>query len=240
MITTFPVGQVNDWRERALRVAELRSTPPEGWSISTLDPMKVLATFKHLRMKPPYVLKAYQYFSSGNGNGMVWALPAECPLTPVSEIDEGSNGFSAPPQPPGALPNFLEAIDGDRSPLSYLSASIAARELRELGAAWHGVSWGVCHVLDGNPAMRGRRPGRRSGGGYAFEPQGPWTFVENEPDEWQPQVTQTKDGTTVTFYIYSQLGEECISRITDTFGHEGYTFESESTTIATGGGGFLF
>ena len=33
----------------------------------------------------------------------------------------------------------MQAIEGDGSPWSYLSASILSREAEEFGAMWHGV-----------------------------------------------------------------------------------------------------
>jgi hypothetical protein len=36
------------------------------------------------------------------------------------------------------LDDFMDAIEGDGSAWSYLSASLFAREAAELGALWHG------------------------------------------------------------------------------------------------------
>jgi len=50
----------------------------------------------------------------------------------------GVGALSAPPRPHGALDDFMDAIEGDGSAWSYLSASLFAREAAELGALWHG------------------------------------------------------------------------------------------------------
>lgn len=41
----------------------------------------------------------------------------------------------------------MEAIEGDKSPLSYLQAAICFHELKEFGVMWHGVSWGFNNIL---------------------------------------------------------------------------------------------
>ncbi len=62
-------------RRRAGALAELPENCPEGWFRRQDDPAKVLALFHGLRLKPGFVLRAYQFIEGGNGNGVVWALP---------------------------------------------------------------------------------------------------------------------------------------------------------------------
>ena len=63
---------------------------------------------------------------------------------------------------------------------------------------------------------------------------------EPEPAEWQPQVTEGKNKTTVTFFTYSGLMPEGIRRHTDTFRKGSYCFKSRCKDIATGPGGYVF
>ena len=56
-----------------------------------------------------------------------------------------------PPKPSDALDEFMEAIDGDGKPWSYLCASLLARELAEFGAMWHGCGWSEHAILGENP-----------------------------------------------------------------------------------------
>lgn len=46
----------------------------------------------------------------------------------------------------------MEAIEGDGSHWSYLSASIFMREINEFGASWHGCSWSTHEIIDKNPS----------------------------------------------------------------------------------------
>ena len=58
--------------------------------------------------------------------------------------------FLDPPKPPGAVP-LMQAIEGDGSPWSYLSASILRREAAEFGARWHGCVWSGQTILSKPP-----------------------------------------------------------------------------------------
>ena len=77
-----------------------------------------------------------------DGRGIVWAMPEnkpfpepdECPMIKVGE-------FWELPKPPGALDKVMDAIEGDGSILSYLSASIFSREINEFGAFGHMNEW---------------------------------------------------------------------------------------------------
>ena len=125
--------------------------------------MEVVAVFDGLRVKPGWTLHAHQFRNGGNGNGFVWAMPDGV------EFREPESGkdllwtcvFSTPfaylqfrtPKPPDALPNFMEAIEGDGSAFSFLCASILARELREFGAMWHGRFWNDVELKGDDPEV---------------------------------------------------------------------------------------
>lgn len=136
---------------REIRKPVLQSGPSEqGWSKSPADPEDLLACFPRLKLKPGYKLVSYQFMEGGNGNGFVWALPAEAAF-PEPEQCETVEGigylkFLQVPKPPQALDNVMEAVEGDGGPVSYLQASIFGRESREFGAVWHGSRWDT-HVI---------------------------------------------------------------------------------------------
>jgi len=80
--------------------------------------MNLLGVFKSLRMKSGFVLRAYQYRSGGNGNGVIWAMPIDAPFLQPSKVPKLMNGYLEPPKPPEALDGVMEAIDGDGTPWS--------------------------------------------------------------------------------------------------------------------------
>lgn len=236
---TFPLTKIRRLREQAADAAHSELEPPEGWSKSMVDPMGVLAPFKPLRLKADFVLRAYQFCAGGNGNGFVWAIPRDATFPEPDDCPRLEEQFLAPPKPPAALDDLMEAIDGDGTPWSYLCASLFCREIGEFGAMWHGCSWSTHTILCKNPltakrTRRGHRLDSPSGG------PDEWTWAEPEPNEWKPQVVEDADTICVILLTFSGLGQETIFRHTDRFGRGSYRFETERKEIATGPGGFAF
>ena len=209
---------------------------PEGWSRQAPDPMRLLKGFRRLEVKKGLVLRAYQYHSSGNGNGIVWALPGEAPFPPPEECEKLTNHFLSPPRPPDALDDFMQAIEGDQTAASYLAASFLCRELHELGAIWHGSSWSTHSLLYDDPLNAAgadrQEPGRRG----SCE----WTWKSRRPVKWLPRVTISAEKATVGFFTYSGCEREAIFRHTDTYRPGSLGFATRTTVIAVGGIGYIF
>jgi hypothetical protein len=148
--TFFTRAYVDRIRRKAARAADGEAEGPSGCK-SDIDPMRLLAVFPELQLRRGYILRAYRFRDDGNGNGVVWAMPAEAPFPPPEECVAEVGGFLHPPRPAGALGDFMGALEGDRTPRSYVAASIFAREANELGALWHGCSWSVEQVVASDP-----------------------------------------------------------------------------------------
>ena len=201
--------------------------PPEGWSRSPADPMRVLAVFQHLHLEPGWVLRAYQYIAGFNGNGVVWAMPADAPF-PVPAAGDDT------PHPPGAL-HFTRVLLGDGTPDSYLQASLLVRELGEFGARWHGVEWPTHRVLDANPLLESSQ-GRSEFPGPTPAPEA-WRWEEPRPERWAPLVQMWTDEVLVTLHTFSPLGVEAVYRHVDRYHRAaGYRFTTQRTCLATGPG----
>jgi hypothetical protein len=238
--TSLPLTKIKRVRKRAADAAHSEIESPEGWSKSMVDPMGVLASFKPLRIKNGYVLRAYQFRAggTGNGNGFVWAVPADEPFPEPDECPKLEGVFLAPPKPPAALNDLMKAIDGDGAPWSYLCASLFCREIDEFGAMWHGCSWGTHGILDKNP-LKARRS-RQHGFDRPFGAAGEWSWAEPEPTEWKPQVVEEGDSISVVFLTFGGHDVETIYRHTDRFTRGSYSFKTERSEIATGPGDSCF
>lgn len=151
--TYFTVRQINILRGRAQRAAAMPEPVVEGWSKCTADPMRLLAAFKSLRVREGYVLRAYQYFTGGNGNSVVCALPVAADFPEPDNCRGERADLFDPPRPLLALERMMQGIDGDGTPRSYLSASIFLRELTELGALWHGCDWSTRSIVGTDPTL---------------------------------------------------------------------------------------
>jgi len=236
---TFPAKKIAQLRRRASTAAELPDEVPEGWSKSAIDPMAVLALFKPLRIKDGYVLRAYQFRSGGNGNGFVWAMPVDAEFPDPEECPRQKGVFLAPPKPPLALDNVMDAIDGDGSPWSYMCASILARELAEFGAMWHGCDWNTHRILDANP-WEDNEDTQTDGVTEEMPPTAEREWIQPKPTHWKPQVVSEGEQVIVTFLTYSGLGQEAIYQHRDVYTVGSYKFEADRQEVARGAGGFVF
>ena len=236
--TRFSIDEITSMRRQA---AKARRIPvddiPDDWSISPVDPMDLLSVFPCLKVKDGYYLAAYQYRSGGNGNGFVYAIPCGTSFPSPDSCPRWEDHFLKPPQHEGALNSFMEAIEGDGSPMSYLSSSVLGRELAEFGAMWHGCSWSDSVIVGSDPWGK---DSRRFFSSVPISPKDKWNFLRPEPDDWSPAVFITEEEVTVRFYVWSGLGGETISIIQDTYSPGNYCFKTKETVIAVGGGGFVY
>ena len=239
MTKTFRAKKIAELRQRIRKAARPPEECTEGWSNSIVDPMMVLAVCKPLHIKKGFVLRAYQYREDGNGNGFVWAMPLDAEFPEPQECPRLQGVFLEPPKPPAALDDFMDAIDGDGSPWSYMCASILACELAEFGVMWDGYDWDTHTVLGANPwnTVKGKE---ESDTGRPMGPVSEWTWMERPPRGWSPRVSEGEYGTVVTFFTFSRLEQEAIYRHTDTYKPGSFRFETERKQIATGPGGYVF
>lgn len=239
MINFFATSHVNRLRNRAAKAAAAPELDrlPEGWSKSGVDPAGVVATFPSLRVKSGYVLRAYQFRSGDNGNAIVWAVRADTQFVEPDACERLPDYFLQPPRPVDALDDFMEAIEGDASPWSYLCASILRRELQEFGAIWHGCDWET-HTIVGSD--RTRRRGRRSARQLCNAQPNRWNWSEPAPKNWRPCVEMENGRVWVRFFTYTGLGQERVVQHTDEFAAMSYTHRAVEKILAWGPSGYVF
>ncbi|HIK16065.1 MAG TPA: hypothetical protein IGS53_12380 [Leptolyngbyaceae cyanobacterium M33_DOE_097] len=112
------------------------------WFVSTTNPGRALIKLPGLRLKPELRLVAYLYREEKIGVGAIYALPEELSTTAYLEqaLTEPATS-TRPPQPKNALADVMESLEGDRSPISFLIASILRREMQEFGALGKLQDW---------------------------------------------------------------------------------------------------
>jgi len=147
---------LGDWF-KAASVIEADSPAPnvEGsWFLSSINPGDALLKLPGLRLKPGFRLVTYLNRNGKDGVGATWAVPEEMSTTALLEVAIGRSGDRhQPPHPEGALPDVMLATTGDRSPASFVVASILARELRELGALGTSCNWSVHRLVQALPTQ---------------------------------------------------------------------------------------
>jgi hypothetical protein len=147
-ISYYTASKLEKIRQKASAQQANPQDYPDGWSKSKIDPMKILGAFPSLSIKKGFVLRAYQYVSMGNGNGVVWAMPEDSIFPEPNDCPKLENTALECPHPTEAYKDIMEVVEGDGSDLSYISASLLDRELSELGAIWHGCSWSCHRIID--------------------------------------------------------------------------------------------
>lgn len=244
-VHTFPAGKATYLLRRARKASEFPDEVEYGWAKSVVDPMQLLPPFKSLRLREGIVLRAYQVRGGFAGNGFVFAVPDDAPFPDPEEWGVDLVELFYPPAPPGALDNVMEAIEGDGTPWSYLSASLLARELAEFGAFWHACNWSTHEIMDEKAFIRqtnrySRKPSEDSSDPCDIAPE-IREWLEPKPEEWDPIVRVGDDLIIVSFYSFNEFNVAGIFRQVDVYNPGSYkAATSEETIIAHGPGRGIF
>lgn len=122
------------------------------WFISTVNPAAALSKLPGLTLKDKVRLITYLQRQSTGGMGVTWALPELMSTTAELEAAIESAGVGAiPPHPKGSLGNVMDGIAGDRSPASYIAASILLREFKEFGRSGQNCRWSHHRLITAPP-----------------------------------------------------------------------------------------
>ena len=252
-VSTFDLKDVQELRRRA-SATWTKEVPaedtPEGWSESPFDVAKIVAAFPPLRIKPTMTLRAYQFLTRDDGNGVVWAMPQSEPLPQPRKCRKtglprhawalGAIPDLKAPRPPKALDDPMKAIEGDGTPWSYLCASLLARELDEFGAFGHGSNWVAFHILGSDPWSDAHQAANAYPDNAPTGTPADWQWPEPKPVEWRPTVSLDTRSAIVTFYTFCGLGGQRITRHVDTYTLGQYWFDADERTIAAGPRGYVW
>ncbi|SIS48105.1 hypothetical protein SAMN05421687_105217 [Salimicrobium flavidum] len=198
----------------------------EGWWLSREDPGALVRSFSLLKLKEGYKLGGYLFKEGGHGNGIVWAFPEEeqAPEAEACERMKAEDHSLRPPRPHQALSDFMQVIDGDGCPLSYLQAAVLFHELHEFGAIGQGVSWSE-DVFYSPEEM---------------EVDYDWEMLREYPKRTTPCFFYNHRGRPVVrFYTIIRIGEVTWNEYLHTFRKGSYELKVEKDYIATGGPGII-
>jgi hypothetical protein len=190
------------------------------WFISSANPGDALMKLPGLFLKPDWRLVCYLYRTPNDGTGITWAVPEM--LSTTAQLEKAlaaSPDRDHPPRPQGALPDVMEAIEGDRSPATYVVASILRRELKELGALGNSCNW-THHRLINTPPT-----------------QVSWQWKIDQPKDLSPKVRVFPDGkTAIEFFTCRVVAPVAIFQHIDQYpnGHYKATCLDRPVAIAHG------
>ena len=246
---SFSITRVNRLRRAAERARMVPAEHPDpwlersqsdDWCASAYDANDLIRVFDTLWLKAGFALHAYEYRAGDNGNGIIWAVPADAPLLAPDQCPRLEDRFLDPPRPPGAVP-LMQAIGGDGSPWSYLSASILRREAAEFAALWHGCVWSDQTILSKPPRQADDQDmsykARKLTGDA---PIGNWTWHGAVPRTWKPTYADMGTTKKVVLHIRNPVGTDAIYRATDTYRADSYDCKTGTTVLCTGEGGIVY
>lgn len=186
------------------------------------NPEWLVKSFSQLSIKEGYHMRTYR---EDGLSPSVWAIPADKALLKLSDAPLSENDFLYIEKPDFTLDNFMEAIDGDKSPLSYLQAAIVFHELNEYGAVGHNMSWRRDIILPYLGALS-----------HEYE----WEILENEPERIEPYFYYNAEGhPVIVFFTINDVYTITLNRYEHIFSHDNYTLTVNRHCIATAGYGIL-
>jgi hypothetical protein len=147
------------------------------WFVSTVNPAAALLKMPGLQVKPGWRLTGYLYRMDKDGVGLIFAVPEALSTTAQLEKALAASGnIFQPPKPDGALSHMMDAIEGDRSPLSFMIASILRREFQEFGALAQRRNWSYHRLIETVPS------------------QVQWQWQTDQPRDLSPKVKVLPNG----------------------------------------------
>jgi len=146
------------------------------WFLSTMDPAETVVKLPGLWVRAGIRMVTYLNHAGESGTGVTLALPSLFSTTEqleaaISQADKTGQ----PPAPDQALPNILDAIEGDGSLSSFLAASIFAREIKEFGRFGKHSRWQHHRFVSAVP------------------PKVQWQWRAKQPEDLTPKVVTTAD-----------------------------------------------
>ncbi len=146
------------------------------WEVSTVNPGAALLKLPGLYLQPHIRLVSYLYRAEDSGVGVVWAVPEDLGTTAqLEKVIAPTGGIAQVPKPAGVLDHFMDAVGGDRTPPSFIVASILRRELQEFGMIGKRCNWSRHRLVETIP------------------PDLTWQWRSEQPKDLSPKVKVLPD-----------------------------------------------
>jgi len=186
------------------------------WFISSMDAGVALSKLPGVLLKPGFRLVTYLHRTAGDGVGITWAVPeARSTTAQLARALSQTCDLKHPPKPEAALADMMQVIDGDRSPLSFVIASLLRRELREFGTVGKFCNWAQHRLINAIPA------------------QVTWDWRVKQPQDLSPKVLVYPDQkVAIEFFTCRITAPVAIFQHIDQYPANQYTAASSDRAIA--------
>lgn len=171
----------------------------------------MLAALPIVDRQPGWTFGTYVFRDRMGGYGMTFARPIGTHLRSREELEAA---VSAGREPRLSEERQAETVlRWDELELAgYLWASVAARELKQLGGDWHGLWWSTEYFVGGvgPPVLAG---GEESWVSDAPPDLAAFSFQAEAPSRWDPRVCRSADGeVSVEFFTFGARDGERLWR----------------------------
>lgn len=239
---------VSLWRDGYKAISWPEESPSMELLLDHIDPQQLFSVYTCLSLKPGWELHSI-VCNAADSNGRVFAVREGYDLD--SFIEEANRkqleAQNYDPMrylvlPEDVVMDIATVIQGDGSLLSYFHASLFLRMARELGARWHGVHWGHCHMLPVNPHKKKPSPAEQAifdainkRSVFNVASVMPITKARRTslkpviPEDWRPTITRDGGKVVVTFILYTEAGQTCVVRFTDEYNDGSYVIMTQQS-----------
>lgn len=188
------------------------------WFISTIDPAAAVKKLPGLSLKSGVRLVTYLQRKPEGGLGVTWALPDLMSTTVQLEMALTTAENSSVPRPQGALSHVMESIEGDATPVSFIVASLLAREWRELGRIGVNHRWSQHRLIATVPFEQRKQA---------------WQWQTKRPKDLSPKVKVRADHSAVVeFFSCRIVSPVAIFRHLDQYPPNSYRPKIQDRAIA--------
>jgi hypothetical protein len=158
------------------------------WFLSVIDPAIAVAKLPGLAVKPDCRLSTYLYRLHAAGRSQTVAIPEYLATTAHLEAAIATaDHLEQPPEPVGAFPDLMMAIEGDQSLMSFLFASLLRRELEAFGSLGVHQQWQQHRLITVAP------------------PQANWQWRTETAPDLQPKIYNLPEGEVVVEFFSCRL-----------------------------------
>jgi hypothetical protein len=262
MHKTFDAMELNEIKNSLAQKVGVRSQSPIGWSFLRKDFTFIFDILPSLKFKEGFTIRAFRYVSEFNGpiRLQFWAVPINEWLPQPEECMVYESKNISYPKPSCVLNNLMDAIDGDGSFESYISASMLFRELSSV-KSFTLENWGLNIIIDDELMKKADsfdtdlyfqmlrdnnyRNSITKEDHFLFHMctnfnTDEWKWqIDRNSILWKPTVEFDGNNVQVTFYTYYGHVKKTIFKYTDFFTKGSYRFESSCEIVAEGGQGYF-
>lgn len=207
---------------------EVKDIETNDFILNQFEAERMLAGYSNIWLRDDYKLITFLISGRSGGYGSTFVLPRDRDPLDFIEVQDKNNPENTFYRFKDALDSFILAVEGDKSPLSYLQAALAYQDIREYGSQWHYVRWARDILLPTSIESEELEKYR-------------WNMLEKEPESFLPHFYyDEKDNPTIVFYTINDIVDVEIREYICTFPEDNYRPQIKITPIAEAGMGVIF